>query len=546
MHRAEVAYVVTGVEVRFERRDVGRRLKDVARAGLIIEPVIGFRRLHTLPCLPVKTPGGFQVTKLRHVSLILLIILSTLPLGAIAQQPDEASRTAEAITGSVLVDGSSMKYLRGLSDGFGGRLTGSPAYNGAAEWAAAQFRAAGITNVRLEPFTLEHGWRRGSAYGRMIAPMDRPIHAESLGWAPSTPSGGVRGEVTALSDIAPEKIKAESDKIKGKIAMLDLSKIFAGGFDAFARLIAAIPLLKETGAVAVLVPDREANNVLNAFSLAWGTPISPLPMMQVGMEDAQLIQRLLEKGPVTLEFQCENQVTGPIQVNNVVAEIPGREKPDEWIIVGAHLDSWDYGTGAQDNGSGSAMVLEAARALAAMGRAPRRSIRFALWGGEEQGLLGSEAYVRAHAAELPRCVAVLNTDNGAGHPKGWKVEGRDDLREAMEPISKLLEGLGGGGLSTETSFDTDHGHFMLAGIPALDLWVDMQHYGEIHHKTSDTLDKVDAHNLASDSAIVAVTAFTIADSSSAIAPHIDHAAVGEILKKHKLDGFLKAVGVWKE
>src|SRR5262249_15680328 len=166
----------------------------------------------------------------------------------------------------------------------------------------------------------------------------------------------------------------------------------------------------------------------------------------------------------------ENQTSGPMQVNNVIAEIRGRERPDEWIIVGAHLDSWDYGTGAQDNGSGCAMVLEAARAIASLG-APRRSIRFALWGGEEQGVLGSSAYVKSHQSEIEKCSAVLNTDNGAGHPKGWKVEGRPDLRDAMKSISELLAGLGANGLSEQTTFDTDHGHFMLEGVPALDLWV---------------------------------------------------------------------------
>jgi Zn-dependent M28 family amino/carboxypeptidase len=190
------------------------------------------------------------------------------------------------------------------------------------------------------------------------------------------------------------------------------------------------------------------------------------------------------------------------------------------------------------------MVLEAARALATM-TPPRRSIRFALWGGEEEGLLGSGAYVNAHKSELGKCVAVLNTDNGAGHPKGWKVQGRPDLNEAMKPLSKLLVGLAGDGLSQQTSFDTDHGHFMLEGIPALDLWVDMAHYGEVHHKTSDTVDKIDPHNLASGSAVVAITAFAIAEKPDSIAPHLDHRAVGEILKKAKLDEFLTAVGVWK-
>jgi carboxypeptidase Q len=231
--------------------------------------------------------------------------------------------------------------------------------------------------------------------------------------------------------------------------------------------------------------------------------------------------------------------------HNVVAEIRGRERPDEWVIVGAHLDSWDFGTGAQDNGAGVAQVLEAARAIASIRQPPRRSIRFALWGGEEQGLLGSAAYARAHASEMKNCVAALNTDNGAGHPKGWQYEGREDLRAAMEPLTELLAGLGGERLTAETTFDTDHGHFMLAGVPALNLWVDMEHYDEIHHKAGDTVDKVDEHDLAAGAAVVAVTAYAIAEQPDALAPHIDHKAVAEILKKAGLDEFLTSVGVWK-
>jgi hypothetical protein len=379
----------------------------------------------------------------------------------------------------------------------------------------------------------------------MLSPVERHINIESLGWAPSTPAGGVKGEVVSVSELAPEKIKAQADRVKGRIVMLDLPTIFAEGFSAWGKIIASFQLFKDVGASAVIVADNERNNVLNAFGFTWGAQLSPLPIAQVGMEDGKLIARLMQKAPVTIEFQYENKVSGPTQVNNVVAEIAGRERSDEWIIVGAHLDSWDYGTGAQDNGSGCAMVLEAARAIAAMGEAPRRSIRFALWGGEEQGLLGSAAYVRAHSSELPKCFAALNTDNGAGHPKGWKVQGRTDVGNAMKDISStLLAGLGGGDLSQEASFDTDHGHFMIEGIPAFDLWVDMTHYGEIHHKSSDTIDKVNAHDLAAGAAIVAVTAYALAERVEPIAPRIDHQAVGEILKKSKLEEFLKAVGVW--
>ena len=242
---------------------------------------------------------------------------------------------------------------------------------------------------------------------------------------------------------------------------------------------------------------------------------------EVGMEDAKLIQRELERGPVAIQLAIENKTSGETTVNNVVAEIRGSERPDEWILIGAHLDSWDFGTGAQDNGTGAVSVLDVGRALMSLGQAPRRSIRLALWGGEEEGVLGSYAYTQSHKNDLDKCVAVLNTDNGAGHPKGWKVEGREDLRKAMQSWSDgLLKNLNGGDLSLETSYDTDHGPFMLQGIPALDLWVDMTHYMEIHHKSSDTIDKVDSLDFKGGEAIVAVTAYAIAQSETPIAPHI--------------------------
>lgn len=486
------------------------------------------------------------VNAMLRSALTLVLLAALLAPLTLAQQPTADVQQASArLAGSILVGGHAMKYLEDLTDQFGGRLTGSPAYNRSAEWAAAQFRAMGIKNVRLEPFTIPQGWERGYARGRMLAPVERHLFIESLGWAPSTPAGGVRGEIIKLGNIDADQIKSQAAQLKGRIVMLDLATIFAHGFEGFAKIPAAFQSFKDAGAGAVVVGDFENNNVLNAFSFDWGAHINPLPVAQIGKEDARLIDRFLQHGAVTIEFEYQNKVSGPTQVNNVIAEIPGRDQSGEWLIIGAHLDSWDYGTGAQDNGSGSAMVMEAARAIAALGQPPRRTIRFALWGGEEEGLLGSAAYVRAHQSELGKCVAVLNTDNGAGHPKGWKVEGRKDLEAAMQPISKtLLADLSGGGLSQETTFDTDHGHFMIEGIPALDLWVEMEGYGKIHHKASDTIDKVDVHSLALGTAIVAVTAYAIAERDQPIAPRLDHAAVGEIVRKANLEGFLKAVGVW--
>ena len=491
-------------------------------------------------------------TKLK--AILSLLVLHALCAQAVAQEaaarpPEEFRQAAARLAGSVLVGGRAAEYLRGLTDGFGGRLTGSPAYERSAEWAAAQFRAAGLKDVRLEAWDIESGWQRGEARGRIVAPFERRLYVESLGWSPATPAGGVRGDVVFVSDVTPAGIRARAADIKGRVVLLNIPKIFADGlWKGFAQLTASQRLFKEAGALALVFPEGTANNVHAALSLNWGSELSPLPAAEFGQEDAKLIARLLREQParpVTVEFGFDNRTTGRATTHNVVAEIRGRERPDEWVIVGAHLDSWDFGTGAQDNGAGVAQVMEAARAVAAMPQPPRRSIRFALWGGEEQGLRGSEAYVRAHAAEMKNCVAALNTDNGAGHPKGWKYQGREDVRAALAPYSELFEGLGGGELSAEATFDTDHGHFLLAGVPALDLLVDMEHYEEVHHKASDTLDKVNTHDLAAGAALVAVTAYAVAEQPGPFARHADRKAVGEILKKAGVDDFLKSIGRWK-
>ena len=482
----------------------------------------------------------------RRCGWFASILLLTLTCNA--APPDEIQQTANGLTSSILT-GPAMATLRELTDGFGGRVSGSPAYERSAEWAAAKFRSYGIKNVRLEPFTIPSGWQRGSASAEMLAPLRRPLHVESLGWAPSTPAGGVESEVMLLSDISESNIQASADKIKGRIVMMDVGKIYRQNRAKVFQLVhAAYALLGNAGALAVLVPAREPNNIVNAHSPDWHANLASLPLVDLGMEDADMIRRALAapNGSVRIKLDVQNQISGPTTVHNVIAEIPGSERPEEWLLVGAHLDSWDFGTGAQDNGTGAVSVLEVARVFASLGHAPRRSVRFALWGGEEEGLIGSYMYTRAHAAELEKCIAVVNTDNGAGHPKGWKVEGRKDLMEAMQPISdSLLKDLAAGDLSLETTYDTDHGPFMLQGIPAIDQEVDMTHYLEVHHKPSDTYDKVDPVIFKTDAAIVAVTAYAIAQDPKPIAPHIDHAAVGEIVKNAGLEEMLKGAGVWQ-
>lgn len=289
----------------------------------------------------------------------------------------------------------------------------------------------------------------------------------------------------------------------------------------------ALEPLRKAGVAAILSEGRAPNNLPTAHTGPLRADlVAPLPLLDIGHEDAEMLKRALEQGPVTVEVINTSPISGPKSVPNVVADVRGSTLPDEFIVVGAHLDAWDFGAGAQDNGSGAATVLEAARAIRALGRAPRRTIRFALWGGEEQGLLGSRAYVKAHEGELDRTVVMLNTDYGAGAPIGWTADGRPEVVTRFQPFAKaVLQGLGGAKLGDEIRCDTDHCPFWLAGVPTLNLDVDISKYDAIHHVAADTFDKVNPASLASGAALVAVTAFALADMPERLAPRLDHASV---------------------
>lgn len=455
---------------------------------------------------------------------------------------------AQTIAGKVMVDGHSMQYLQELTDQFGGRLTGSEEYDAAAKWAADQFRAMGIKDVRLEPFTIPHTWKRGTSSGRITAPYQRPLHIEALGWSVGTPSGGIKGQITVVGDLHPDAMQKQAAEIRDHIVLLDLSKIFGGenrSYKNWSLFQDAPAILQKLGAKGILSGARRPEQVLSTTGLDWNADVTTIPMAMIGMEDAAFIMRVAKEKPVSVEYQYNVEIGGPKQVNNIVAEIRGSEKPDEFVLLGAHFDSWDFATGAQDNGSGTAEVMEAARVLASLKTPPKRSIRFALWGGEEEGIIGSRAYVKEHAAEVEKCVANLNSDNGAGEVKGWLVEGDEAAVKGMEPIAKSLDGFGAGKVEKEIDFDTDDGPFLLAGVPAYELHVDMSGYGAIHHTAGDTLDKVEAKNLATASAVMALAAYHIAQDPNPVAPHLDHAAIAALLKDKDLGEFLLHTGLWK-
>jgi carboxypeptidase Q len=470
---------------------------------------------------------------------------------ALAQAPaipvsPETRATVGHLVGEIMVNSKAYAYDRHLADNIGPRLTGSDNYVHAVSWATEQFQSLGLKNVHTESFTMPALWEPETpAVGNIIAPRNQALHIYSAGWSPSTPAEGITGPVTYLKEMLPaDKLIANKDKIAGNIVLVDPGSY--GERPTLGELIKAYATLNTLGAKAVLLTGS-ANGTQNAGSLSFKGELAAFPVAQIGLEDELLIRRLLEAGPVTIHFAFKNRIRPATEVDNVIAEIPGREEPKSIVIVGAHLDSWHPATGAQDNGTGVATVLETARAIQALGRPPRRTMRFILFGGEEQGLVGSNAYSKKHAADMGSIDAVLISDTGAQPSKGWYVMGREDEKQALSGVEPLLAGLGSDNTSTATDFifETDHAGFDVAGVPTLVLWNGIDKYFKLHHQASDSFDSVVQADLTQGVATTAATAYAIADSAQPFAPHDTPAQVEDMLKKaNEFDTYkaLKAAG----
>ena len=447
----------------------------------------------------------------------------------------EATRTAiRRLLGDILLNGQAYEYDRQLADTIGPRLTGSPNYMRAADWAQQHLQELGLANVHTEIWTIPATWEPESASGHILTPVDHTLYLYSIGWSPSTPAAGIRGNVLYIPALTSGALDGLASKIKGSIALLE-DKSF-GEKPTLEQFFSGLDRLRALAPAAILTAGGP-NGTETLISLNFSGAIDSIPEAQIGAEDVSLLKRLLDRNPepgaVTVAFTLTNRIRKDVSIPNVIAEIPGTDLASEIVLIGAHLDSWNPGTGAQDNGTGVATVLEAARAIKALGQPPRRTLRFVLFGGEEEGLLGSTAYVRAHRSDLAHIDAVLISDTGAQPAKGWYLMGRNDEQAALKNIDPLLVGLGAGQTtdSTEFIFETDHAAFDVLGVPTLVLWTDTDLYFKLHHKASDTFDAVCEKDLNQGVAVTATTAYALANSPQPFAPHLTPAEVQAFLKK---------------
>lgn len=501
--------------------------------------------------------------KIRHSLFHAFLALGLLAVtAALAAEKAGVLDMDQKIIENVKEHSEVMQNLEYLSDMIGPRLTGSERLKRANEWTRQRFAEYGAENARLENYPFGRPWTRGGATGRIVEPNGLPLTVAALGWTPGT-DGPVTGELVYVEAKTLEDLEQYRGKLRGKFIITappaDLNRMPAPGErrnrepspaaesrregqtppvvqlprDAKSADVAPsdadrprdfesyrqqqqkrTEFYKKEGVLVVLRDASKEHALLNMGGMGGRDANAVvMPIVMVTHENYAMLWRLLQrKTKVTLEMNISNTFgEQPVDAYNTVAEIRGVERPDEVVILGAHLDSWDLGTGTTDNGTGSMAVLEAARALKAVGARPKRTIRFVLFSGEEEGLLGSKAYVKAHKEELSKVSAVLVMDNGTGRLKGLALQGREDLRPFLAQALAPANDLGVRELPLRNQGGTDHLSFIPEGVPGFAFIQEPADYRKTHHSQSDTFDKAIKDDLIQTATVLAIAAYNIAE-----------------------------------
>ncbi|HZJ52745.1 MAG TPA: M20/M25/M40 family metallo-hydrolase [Myxococcaceae bacterium] len=445
-------------------------------------------------------------------------MLVPLTLLLLAAPPPAAPSTFESIVGRALTDGATLATVTDLADRIGPRLSGSDGAAEAVRWAVAEFQAAGVP-VRTERVKVAR-WVRGEERGEVLPGPGRrggPLVLTALGGSAPTPPGGVEAEVVEVTSLEA----LATAPVQGRIVYFHHRMSSWEGYNAAAELRSYGPAKAAArGAVATMVRSVATGSLRSPHTGAasFGSGDRSIPAVALATEDAEEIHRWLQAGPVRVRLQLGCRIEPDVDSANVVGEIRGRDKPQEVVLLGAHLDSWDLAVGAQDDGAGVAMVLETARLLARMRPGPRRSVRFVLFMNEENGGAGAHAYADAHAGELH--VGALEVDAGAGRPLWVYFRGGEGAESLLAPLLRPLAALG---VDPTPRRHTLFGQDLKAlaqkrGLPTLHLWQDPAHYFDVHHSAADTLDKIDPVALAQSAAATAWLTWSLADAAGTLVP----------------------------
>jgi carboxypeptidase Q len=466
-----------------------------------------------------------------------------------ATEPSSCAQAAAKITPIVMGESPLENNLRRLTDDIGGRVAGSPEMVKAVEWAVAAFRAGGV-DAHTETYTLPHAWSEGATHLEVLGPVTFLVSLVSLGLSPATPKSGIEAPLVYIGNGTAGDFARAGASIKGAILLVHTEVSYTWQ-DLFREYDDPPPIIEravKAGAAAILWTGERERKLLYRHTNSPDGRLEALPQAILAREDGFRLERtaVANPGKVRLRLSMPNEVSGAVEQQNVIGEIRGYEKPDEIVVLGAHLDSWELGTGALDNGCNAALVIEAARAIKASGLLPRRTIRFILFSGEEQGLLGSWAYVRAHRAEMDKYRGVVIFDSGIGRVTGYSLGGRHDIEDAVHEILKPFAGWGVDTQTLDATTGTDHLDFLLEGVPTLVANQEVANYLQNYHAASDTFDKVDIRELKLNTVLAAVTAWGIADRAEPIGKRQSRAELEALAKETGLDKELQSLDMWKD
>jgi len=438
------------------------------------------------------------------------------PAKAPAAAPADPVATAEMLRDKALLDRTAWDVTEDLTTTIGPRLVGSPAMERAKDWGVAKLKALGFTDVKVEQFA-KPSWTRGEESAELVGPYPMKLSIVGLGRTVPTPPEGIEADVALFRTFA-ELMAAPESAVKGKIVVITQPMVRtqdASGYGVAGISRRAGPTeAAKRGAVAVLIRSISTSDstVPHTGVTAFGEGVSTVPSAALGVPEAEQLERLAKKGPLRIKLKLASTIDPNDVAWNISGEIKGSEKPDEVIVIGGHLDSWDVGTGALDDATGIGITTAVGKLIGDLPKHPKRTIRVVMWGSEESGG-SSEAYLEAHKAEVPKIVLAGESDEGADNIFSLKLPAGAQGTPFATTVANVLmplkinvarEAARGGG--------ADISGLEQAGVPSVELRQDANRYFDYHHTMDDTLNKVRPNELAQNVAAWVSLIYLVADS----------------------------------
>src|SRR5688572_5613091 len=445
-----------------------------------------------------------------NLRVLAVTVLLAAPCATSAQQSiaQQYGPAANRLIAAALADSAAYNRLGNLVDRFGHRLSGSAALEQAIDWIITEMKKDGLQNVRGEPVMVPR-WVRGRESVELLTPRRDTLVMLGLGGSIGTPPAGIEGEVFVVNSF--DELTRRAAEARGKIVLLDAPFTNYGETSAYRRT-GAIAVAR-AGGIATLIRSVASGSMRSPHtgSMSYDSAVTKIPAAALSVEDAMMIHRMVDRGEkVRVLLKMEARTLPDAPSRNVMGEVVGRERPDEVVVLGGHIDSWDVGQGAMDDGGGVVAAWEAVRLIQKLGLQPRRTIRAVGWTNEENGLRGGNGYRDAHRNELDKHVLAIESDGGVFKPLGFGFTGSDQAFAIVRQIGTLLEKIGAGQI-TRGGGGADIGPIMQLGVPGMGLNVDGTRYFWYHHSEADTLDMLDPHEVALCVATMAIMAYIVAD-----------------------------------